>query len=116
MSQRDAPEPAASEPEAGDGSSGDRLLATFFEDASLWPILFVMVATFATFGAALVLLALKDRNLFALAWLAILVTASGVEVVGDLRQRRFGPVCRLIVSLWVLSSIGAGIAGWYGLF
>ena len=82
----------------------ERHLATFVEDSALWPVLLVGVLVFITGAAALLLLALGDRNFFAMAALLVLLWQSVDFLV---RRRRFGVAGGLIVTFWVLSGLAA---------
>lgn len=54
----------------------DHWLEPIFSDSTLWPLLLVMLLILVTLGAALLLLALADRNLFAMAALAVVAIVS----------------------------------------
>lgn len=82
----------------------DRHLAIFVEESTLWPVLVAAVLALTTGGAALMLLALGDRNLFAIAALLILVWMS---VDFTVRRRRLGVVGGFILAFWVLSALAA---------
>jgi hypothetical protein len=105
--------PPAREPEE---SSLDRFLEPFFTDSGLWPTVFVAGGIVATFGAAIVLMALRARNLFALAALALLVVMSGDVLQRDLRQRRLGRASRVVLALWSLVTLTAAGALTLGIF
>jgi hypothetical protein len=90
--------------EPGEKSGLERHLAVFVEDSTLWPVLLAGVLIFATGGAALLLLALGDRNPFAIAALLILLWMS-VDI--PVRRRRFGRIGGLLVLLWVASGLAA---------
>ena len=95
----------------------ERHLAVFFEDSTLWPVLAVAVLIFTTLGAALLLLGLLDRNLFALAALIVLVWMS-IDVM--LRRRRahgrVGLIGVLLGLFWGLSIAAAVVVAQLGLF
>ncbi len=88
----------------------ERHLAVFVEESSLWPVLLVAVLSLTTVGAALLTLALADRNLFAIGALLILLWLS-VDIL--VRRRRFGLAGGFIVALWALSGLAA--LGFHGL-
>lgn len=90
--------------EPSDKQGLERHLAVFVEDSALWPVLLVGVLIFATGGAALLLLALGDRNPFAIAALLILLWMS-VDI--PVRRRRFGMIGGLLVLLWFASGLVA---------
>lgn len=91
----------------------DRHLAIFVEDSALWPVMLAAVLAFTAGGAALMLLAVAERNLFAVAALLILLWMSVDFLV---RRRRFGAIGGFIVALWVLSGIAAFAFVAFGLF
>ncbi len=96
---------AGSESEANPDAQGG-WLEPFFTDPGLWPVLAVVVLTLATLGASVVVLAIQDRNLAAL---AALVAGGGMTLFAlepDLRRRRLGPTGRLLLAVWAL-----GVAG-----
>lgn len=104
------PEEAETPPER---TGIDRHLAVFVEEPTLWPVTLALVLAFTTAGAALMLLAVTDRNLFALAALLILLWMS-VDVI--VRRRRFGPLVGLLLTLWLLSGCAACAFVYFGLF
>ena len=57
--------------------SFDEWMRDFVREPTLWPVVIAVAGTFSTMGAALLVLALGDRNLFAMAALAIVVVAGG---------------------------------------
>ncbi|MCP5056741.1 MAG: hypothetical protein GY937_08470 [bacterium] len=90
-------------------TSLDEWLRNWVTDPALRPILIVVVAIVATNGAAVLMLALANRNPFALAALAILIVASVREGVRFWRTGRRGFVAGLAL-MWGLSVLGAGAA------
>lgn len=101
---------ADSEPEQPEDSfdrAVDRHLSIFYRDSTLWPVLVVVVAAVATLGAAMLLLALRERNPYALFALALLAWISVDLAWRDLSQRRFGVASRSVLLLW---SAAAGVA------
>ena len=107
-------EPEGREPDDSDERGGvDRHLAVILGESTLWPVLVAAFLIFATGGAALFLLALGDRNLFAVAALLVLVWMS-VDVL--VRRRRFGLLGGFIVTFWLLSGLAAGVFLAFGLF
>ena len=81
-------------------------LEPLFTDAGLRPLLAVCVLVLATFGSALVVLAVGDRNLAAMGALALL---AGLTLYALDEARRRGPgsrLPRLLGALWILSLVG----------
>ena len=110
------PKDPESTPDEPEPRGVERWILPYFTDSTLWPVTIVLIATMSMFGAAVLLLALGDRNLFALAALAILVVGSVEGLVRDLRRRRLGAASMLILAVWLLSALVAGVALHYGLF
>ena len=82
-------------------------LRPFVEESTLWPVTLVAGLVLATFGAGLVLMALLERNPFAVVGLLVAVWASAEPLFADWRRRRFGLVAGLVLTLWLAV---AGIA------
>lgn len=116
----DAPERPRAAPDRvpADAASPRRLdahLLEYVRDPALWPVLVVALAIFVTLGTALLLAALRLRNVFALAALAVLAVASGDVLWRDLRRHRVGAASRAVLALWLLSLLASAFAvgrGW----
>jgi hypothetical protein len=88
----------------------ERWIEPYFRDSSLWPVLVVMAAILVTLVATLLLLAVGDRNLAAMAALLALGWMSVDATLRQLRSRgRLGLVGGSILAIWGLG-IGAAIA------
>jgi hypothetical protein len=95
----------------------ERFILPYFTDSSLWPVTIVLLAALSMFGATVLLLALGERNLFAVAALLILAVGSVESLVREVRRRRrIGAVFLSILAVWLLSALVAGVALRYGLF
>ncbi len=94
----------------------ERFVAPFFEEPTLWPVLFVLAAHAVLIGAVLIALGLRSRNYFALAGLAILLVMTGDFLVRRIRMGLFGRLGWSVVSLWVLSAISAVLATRFDFF
>ncbi len=68
----------------------DQAIRTFAEDLSLWPVLVVAILIFATFGAAILLLA-AERRLPAVGALFVLVFLTLQGLGPALRRRKLSP-------------------------
>ncbi len=101
--QMDQPEV---EPESEDARDTREWLQGMLRDSTLWPVFLAGTLIFATLGAALVFLALGDRNPFAMAALAIVVLMSGNEAIRALRRGARGTAAAVLL-MWVLWSAGA---------
>ena len=91
-------------------------LLVYLREPTLWPVLTVAIAIGTTFGGSALLLALRDRNGFAIAALAIVGIASAELCLRDRRRGGFGLVSGVVVGGWVLCALAAGTAiglGWY---
>ena len=102
-----------SEPEHDDDReprSLDDWLAGFARNAALRPVLIVVIACFTALGAGALLLAVRGRNLAAIAALALLAVGTADILQRDLRRRRFGPAARLATAFWALSTLAAAAA------
>jgi hypothetical protein len=94
----------------------DRWIEPVFTDPALGPVLLVAFASLSTFGAALLLLAWRSRNLFAIAALTVSFWVTADIARRDLVARRLGYASRALLGLWGLSLLGAGAAVWLGLY
>ncbi|MEM7409683.1 MAG: hypothetical protein AAF430_05590 [Myxococcota bacterium] len=108
-------EPSEEQPGPEASGAPDWLL-TFFRDSSLWPVTFAAIAIFVVFGASGLLLAVVERNFFAVA--AILIAFwIGVDIaVREWRQHGLGLATGLVVGFWTLSAAAAVTVrtlGWY---
>jgi len=94
----------------------ERFLAPFFEEPTLWPVLFVLAAHAVLIGAVVLALGIRTRNVFALAALAIALVMTGDLLFRRWRAGVFGRIGWSIVSLWVLSAISAVLATRFDFF
>ena len=95
----------------------DAWLEPYFHDSTLWPVLVVAAAIAVTFAAALLLLALADRRLNAMAALALALGASVRFAVREWRaRRRLGLGARSLLGLWALAAVVAFAANRLGIF
>ena len=91
-------------------------LAPFFRDASLWPVLAVVIAIFVLLGAWALLMVFVDRNPLALGAILLVFWMSVDAVVRGRRGGGSGLLLGCIAGFWLLSSaaaVGARLAGWY---
>jgi hypothetical protein len=87
----------------------ERFVAPFFEEPTLWPVLFVLAVHAVLIGAVVLSLGLRDRNPFALGALALLLAATADVGVRQLRARRIGRVFGL-AGYWVGCALAALLA------
>lgn len=90
-------------------------LLEYVREPTLWPVLLVALAIFVTLLAAVLLAALRQRNLFAM---TALLALAGVSADAIAREWRRGGrvVTGLLAGLWALAIAGALAAiglGWY---
>jgi hypothetical protein len=98
-------------------SDPDRWIAPYFRDASLWPVLAVAVAILVTLVAAVLLLAVVEGNLPAIAALAALAWMSVDATLRQLRaRRRLGLLGGSILAIWLLGALAALSARLTGIF
>ncbi len=102
-----APDPASRDPL-------DHVLAVVREEPLLWPVAGVACLVVCTFGAAILVFALRLRSLVSGAALLLLifVTVWGLDV--DFRERRLRPRSRLLLGLWLGSGLLAVGLEWLG--
>ena len=84
----------------------DEILRGFTEDSSLYPILAVVIAIFATLAGAAILLALQ-RNFAAMGAVAGMAVLSFGATEADRKARRIGPTTGIVLAFWGLSVGGA---------
>lgn len=93
----------------------DRILGSFLHESSLWPVLVVILGSGGAFTAALMVLAVVDRNPFAAAAL-LLIFGLSVDVFLRARTRpRYRNGALLLGLLWAAGFALAGFAVWSGI-
>lgn len=93
----------------------DGMIGTFMSEASLWPVLIVVLGSGGAFGAAMLILAGLDRNPFAAVALLLL---AGMSIDVALRARReshFRNIAKLVGLLWGVAVAFAALAIWTGI-
>ena len=108
-----------SDPSPDDPSGEDRaerVLQVFLEEPMLWPVGLVVCLTVVTFGAAILVFAIRMRGLVAGAALLMLIFVSVWGLDRDIRERRLRPASRLVLALWVGSGLAAVGLEWLGAF
>lgn len=95
--------------------SADQLIGTFLREASLWPVLAVVIGSGGAFAAALIVLALLDRNPFAAAAL-LLILGMTVDVAYRARSRPSYRNGALLLGLvWLFGLAFTALAVWSGI-
>jgi len=95
--------------------SVDELVGSFMNEASLWPILVVAIASGGTFGAAMLVLAGIDHNPFAAAALLLVLGMSIDVVIQSRRKAIYRNIAKLVGILWCAAIAFAGLAIWTGI-
>jgi len=89
-------------------SDFERWIEPYFRDSSLWPVLVVAAAIVVTLVATILVLAVGDRNLAAMAALLAFAWMSADATWRELRsRRRLGLVGAAILAVWVLGAAAA---------
>lgn len=83
--------------------SVDEILRTLFQEASLWPLLVVVLGSTGAFGAALIVLAGVDRNPFAAAALLLILGMTVDTLIRSRRRPNLRHIARLIAIFWLVS-------------
>jgi predicted esterase len=94
----------------------ERFLSPFFEEPTLWPVTLVLGAHALLGGAVVLAMALRARNAFALAALALLVVMTADVLFRCARARRMGRIGWGLVALWIGSALGAVLATRFDFF
>lgn len=94
----------------------ERFVVPFFQEPTLWPVLFAFAAQAVLIGAALLAFGLGSHNVFALGALAVALVMSGDVLIRRWRAGVFGRIGWSVVSLWLLSAIIAVLATRLDLF
>ena len=98
-------------------SDFERWIEPYFRDSTLWPVLIVAVSILVTLVAAVLLLAVVDRQLYAMAALLALAWMSGDAMLRQLRtRRRVGLLGAGILAVWALAGVAALAARLTGFF
>jgi hypothetical protein len=98
-------------------SDFERWIEPYFRDSALWPVLVVAATILVTLLASVLVLAVADRNLAALAALLALGWMSVDATLREVRsRRRLGRVGGAILAVWVLGAAAAVAARWSGIF
>jgi len=100
----------AEPPEEPGHSRLESFLRPFVSDSTLWPVLAVVLAVFATFFAGALLAALRTRSLFAAAALLALAWLTAAPLARDLRARRLSAAGGLLLALWLMA-VGIAFLG-----
>ena len=92
----------------------ERVLETFLGEPMLWPVAAVVLLTTMTFGAAILLFALRVRAVIPGIALLVLIFLTVWGLDQDIRKRRLRPANRVVLGLWLGSAVGAVGLEWLG--
>jgi hypothetical protein len=93
----------------------DELIGSFMHEASLWPVLVVVIGSAGALGAAMLILAGVDRNPFA-AGALLLIFGMCVDVFVQARRKAvYRNLSKLIGVIWCAAIAFAGLAIWTGI-
>lgn len=98
-------------PEPGEPPSEDRanrILRSFLHEHTLWPVGLVLFLSLSSFGALILVFAIRLRGLVAGAALLALIFLTVWHLDPDIRARRLRPTSALLLALWAASAV----AGW----
>lgn len=93
----------------------DELIGGFMQEASLWPVLVVLIASAGAFGAAMLVLTGIDHNPFAAAALLLIFGMSVDVFVQSRRKTVYRNLARLVGLIWCAAICFAGLAIWSGI-
>ena len=106
-----APEPDVKLPFA------ERWIVPFVREPLLWPVAAVLIAHAIAFLTPILILAVRDRRIAALAALALLLVLAGTAVRKEIeRLHRPSVVCALLGVTWVFAAVLAVVADRTGIF
>ena len=110
-----------SSPEEGEGaptqtSRFEVWFRPFLEDSALWPVTLAAGASLSVFGAMVLLLALRERSVYAALVLAALAGATFDALWRARRVGRAGLLIAALAALWIASGSLAWLALRLGLF
>jgi len=108
--------PGKSEQPNDEEDGAARVLRTFLGEPMLWPVGLVVLLTLVTFGAAILVFAIRVRSLFPGIALLLLIFLTVWGLDRDIRERRLRPVSRLVLGLWAGSALAAVALEWLGAF
>jgi hypothetical protein len=103
-----------SDPKPEDESQREGIIRAFVEEPMLWPVGIVVVLIVITFGAAILVFAIRLRSLFAGIALLLLIFMTVWGLEQDFRERRLRPLSRLLLGLWGGSALAAVGLEWLG--
>jgi len=106
-------DPRKDEPE--DLPSGNEILGTLFEEASLWPLLTVILGSLGAIGGAMLVLAIGDRNPFAAGALLLAVAMTTDVAIRSRRRPELRNIAKMLGLLWLAATLFALLATYFGI-
>ena len=93
----------------------DGLVGNFMQEASLWPVLVVIVGSAGALGAAILVLVGVDHNPFAAAALLLILGMTADILIRAWRRGENRHIARLIGLVWLAAIAFAALAVWTGI-
>ncbi len=93
----------------------DDLVGNFMQEASLWPVLVVIIGSAGALGAAILVLVGVDHNPFAAAALLLTLGMTADILIRAWRRGEHRHIARLIGLVWVAAIAFATLAVWTGI-
>jgi hypothetical protein len=93
-----------------------RVLRTFAEEPMLWPVGLVVFLSAISFGALILVMAVRARSFLAGVALLLLVFLTVYRLDPDIRAKRLRPASRLLLAYWVGSAAVGALLSWLGAF
>ena len=82
-----------------------RVLRTFLEEPMLWPVGLVLFLCASSFGALILVFAIRLRTLPAGIALLLVIFLTVWNLDGDIRQRRLRPTSAVVLAIWAGSAV-----------
>lgn len=98
------PKPPSDDPSP---DRAERVLRIFLEEPMLWPVGLVVLLTFATFGGAILVFAIRSRAILPGVAMLLLIFMTVWGLDADIRARRLRPVSWIVLGTWVASGLVA---------
>ena len=85
----------------------EQVLQIFLEETLLWPVAAAVLLTAMTFGAAILLYAVRLHAILPGIALLILIFLTVSRLVRDVREQRLRRASRVVLGMWLGSAVGA---------
>jgi hypothetical protein len=107
-------EPGEAPASAEDRAS--RVLRTFAEEPTLWPVAVVVFLSAISFGSLILVMAIRARSLVAGLALLMLIFLTVYRLDPDIRAKRLRPMSVALVAFWIGSASVGALLAWLGAF